>query len=71
MTQTIDALKGTDIIVEVNTRGLYQKKSLTTYPSPWVLVLLKTAGIPDYIKFRCASSGSTYSGIPGDRPPPE
>ncbi len=46
MTQTIDALKGTDIIVEVNTRGLYQKKSVTTYPSPWVLVLLKTAGIP-------------------------
>lgn len=46
MKQTIDTLKGTDIIVEVNTRGLYQKKSLTTYPSPWVLVLLKAAGIP-------------------------
>lgn len=46
MKQTIDELKGTNIIVEVNTRGLYQKKSLTTYPSPWVLVLLKAAGIP-------------------------
>ncbi len=46
MKQTIDTLKRTDIIVEVNTRGIYQKKSVTTYPSPWVLVLLKAAGIP-------------------------
>jgi histidinol-phosphatase (PHP family) len=44
--QTIDSLKGTNIIVEVNTRGLYQKKSATTYPSPWILAQIKAAGIP-------------------------
>jgi histidinol-phosphatase (PHP family) len=30
-----------DSIVEVNTRGVYQKKSPTTYPSPWILELIK------------------------------
>jgi len=44
--QTLDSLKGTGIIVEVNTRGLYQKKSTTTYPSPWILAQIKAAGIP-------------------------
>lgn len=44
--KTLDSLKGTDIIVEVNTRGLYQKKSATTYPSPWILAQIKAAGIP-------------------------
>lgn len=44
--QTLDSIKGTDIIVEVNTRGLYQKKSATTYPSPWILAQIKAAGIP-------------------------
>ena len=44
--QTLDSLKATGIIVEVNTRGLYQKKSTTTYPSPWILAQIKAAGIP-------------------------
>jgi len=44
--QTLDILKGTGIIVEVNTRGIYQKKTATTYPSPWILALIKAAGIP-------------------------
>lgn len=44
--QTLDSLKGTGIIVEVNTRGLYQKKSATSYPSPWILAQIKAAGIP-------------------------
>jgi histidinol-phosphatase (PHP family) len=44
--QIINSLKGTGIIVEVNTRGLYQRKSATTYPSPWILAQIKAAGIP-------------------------
>jgi histidinol-phosphatase (PHP family) len=32
--------------VEVNTRGIYQKKSATTYPSPWILELLQQENIP-------------------------
>lgn len=35
--QTLDVLAKTDCILEVNTRGIYQKKVTTPYPSPWVL----------------------------------
>lgn len=34
---TIEAIAETNTIVEVNTRGLYKKKSTTPYPSPWIL----------------------------------
>ncbi|MBI3221148.1 MAG: histidinol-phosphatase [Bacteroidetes bacterium] len=44
--ETIRAISKTAAIVEVNTRGLYQKKSDTTYPSPWILQLLLNANIP-------------------------
>jgi len=33
----LNLLDDTNLIVEVNTRGIYQKKSVTTYPSPWIL----------------------------------
>jgi len=35
--KTLALIKDSGAIVEVNTRGLYQKKSLTPYPSPWIL----------------------------------
>ncbi|HTE33792.1 MAG TPA: histidinol-phosphatase [Chryseolinea sp.] len=35
--QTLEAIARTNAIVEVNTRGLYQGKSTTPYPSPWIL----------------------------------
>ena len=35
--RTIDTIAETNTIVEVNTRGLYKKKSTTPYPSPWIL----------------------------------
>jgi histidinol-phosphatase (PHP family) len=44
--KTIDLIKESNAIVEVNTRGLYQKKSTTPYPSPWVLELLHSQNIP-------------------------
>jgi histidinol-phosphatase (PHP family) len=44
--KTLDVIKANGTIVEVNTRGLYQKKSATTYPSPWVLELLNKQNIP-------------------------
>jgi histidinol-phosphatase (PHP family) len=34
------------VIVEVNTRGIYQKKSATTYPSPWILEEIFKRQIP-------------------------
>ena len=44
--ETITAIRKAGSIVEVNTRGLYKGKSATTYPSPWVLERILTAGIP-------------------------
>jgi len=44
--KTIDLIKDSKTIVEVNTRGIYQKKSTTTYPSPWILELLHKKNIP-------------------------
>jgi histidinol-phosphatase (PHP family) len=46
VTDTIDVIKRTGPIVEVNTRGIYQKKSETTYPSPWIIELLFKNDIP-------------------------
>jgi histidinol-phosphatase (PHP family) len=43
---TLEAIKEAGCIVEVNTRGIYQKKSPDTYPSPWVLELMLSMGIP-------------------------
>lgn len=44
--KTIKSVQGTKIIVEVNTRGLYKKKSPTTYPSPWILEIIRDCKIP-------------------------
>lgn len=44
--KTIDLIGSTGAIVEVNTRGIYQKKSDTTYPSPWILTYLNKKNIP-------------------------
>ncbi len=44
--KTLDLVQESGIIVEVNTRGLYLKKSLSPYPSPWVLELILQKNIP-------------------------
>ena len=44
--KTIDLIHSSGAIVEVNTRGIYQKKTDTTYPSPWILELLHKKNIP-------------------------
>lgn len=44
--KTIREIKNSGCLVEVNTRGLYQKKSTTPYPSPWILEELCRQGIP-------------------------
>lgn len=43
---TLRTVRGTAIIVEVNTRGIYKKKSDTTYPSPWILERVLHYDIP-------------------------
>jgi histidinol-phosphatase (PHP family) len=43
---TLDAVAEAGCIVEVNTRGLYQNKTDTTYPSPWILQEILRKNIP-------------------------
>jgi histidinol-phosphatase (PHP family) len=43
---TLESIQQSGCIVEVNTRGVYQKKSATTYPSPWILELILQKKIP-------------------------
>ena len=44
--KTLALIKDSGVIIEVNTRGIYQKRSLTTYPSPWILEHICAMGIP-------------------------
>jgi len=43
---TLDAIAKAGCIIEVNTRGLYQNKTDTTYPSPWILQEICRKNIP-------------------------
>jgi histidinol-phosphatase (PHP family) len=43
--KTLDVIADAGIILEVNTRGIYKKKT-TTYPSPWVISMALEKDIP-------------------------
>lgn len=43
--KVLQTVAETNTIVEINTRGIYQQKSNTTYPSPWILELMKALNI--------------------------
>lgn len=44
--KTLEALRETASMVEVNTRGIYKKKSRQTYPSTWILERILRWNIP-------------------------
>jgi len=44
--KTLDSIERSGCVLEVNTRGIYQKKSSTTYPSPWILERIQAKNIP-------------------------
>ncbi|MBS1555110.1 MAG: histidinol-phosphatase [Bacteroidetes bacterium] len=44
--KTLQTIKLSDCIIEVNTRGIYQRKTADTYPSHWILELIHEANIP-------------------------
>jgi histidinol-phosphatase (PHP family) len=46
VSETLDLIAQKGTIVEVNTRGIYKKRSSTTYPGIEILKQLKTLGIP-------------------------
>lgn len=62
--KTIDAVFTSGAIVEVNTRGIYQKKSATTYPSPWILELLHEKRIPVTISSDAHHKGDLINYFP-------
>jgi histidinol-phosphatase (PHP family) len=43
---TLNRIQQAGAIIEVNTRGVYQKKSDTSYPSPWILEMIHDLKIP-------------------------
>ncbi|MBS1490717.1 MAG: histidinol-phosphatase [Bacteroidetes bacterium] len=43
---TLAEIKKAGAIIEINTRGVYQKKTDTPYPSPWVMELIRQNHIP-------------------------
>jgi histidinol-phosphatase (PHP family) len=44
--ETLNFIREKDLIVEINTRGIYKKRSNTTYPGLEILKKLKNLGIP-------------------------
>ena len=46
VSETLDLIKSREVIVEVNTRGIYKKRADTTYPGIEILRQIKTMGIP-------------------------
>jgi histidinol-phosphatase (PHP family) len=44
--KTLDAIANACVIVEVNTRGVYQRKCEVVYPSPWILAKILERNIP-------------------------
>jgi histidinol-phosphatase (PHP family) len=44
--KTLDVIEDSDCIVEVNTRGVYQRKCDVVYPSPWILEKILSRNIP-------------------------
>ncbi|MEL7533318.1 MAG: histidinol-phosphatase [Bacteroidota bacterium] len=42
---TLEVARDADVIVEINTRGLYKKRDGGTYPSPWIMEAMADMGI--------------------------
>lgn len=44
--ETLTLIKEKDLIVEVNTRGIYKKRSTDFYPATWLLPIMKEMNVP-------------------------
>ena len=44
--ETLTLIKEKDLIVEVNTRGIYKKRSSDFYPATWLLPIMKEMNVP-------------------------
>jgi len=62
--KTIELIHSSGVIVEINTRGIYQKKSDTTYPSPWIVEILHKKNIPVTISSDAHHSDDIINQLP-------
>lgn len=46
VSETLELIRQKNVIVEINTRGIYKKRSDTTYPGPAILEQISRMGIP-------------------------
>ena len=44
--ELIEVIQNTGVIVEINTRGIYKKRSEDLYPRQWILKILRERNIP-------------------------
>lgn len=51
--KTLDVIAQTNVIIEVNTRGLYKKKTTEPYPGKWILSEILKRNIPVMINSDC------------------
>ncbi len=63
--QTLKTAAAHGTIIEVNTRGLYKKKSDTTYPSPWILERILDLDIPVMVNSDAHHPGELTKGFSG------
>lgn len=64
ITRVVKEIKLTGSIVEINTRGIYQKKSADVYPSPWIIELLFENKIPVTINSDAHNPADIINGFP-------
>ncbi len=53
MMETLEVASKTGIIIELNTRGIYKKKTHDTYPSNWVVKEMASLKIPVIVNSDC------------------
>lgn len=64
ITRVVNEIKINGSIVEINTRGIYQKKTADVYPSPWIIELLFKNKIPVTINSDAHHPTDIINGFP-------
>lgn len=64
MRKTLDTIAANGCIIEINTRGLYQKKTTTTYPSPWLWPEIQKRNIPITLNSDAHLASDLTNGFP-------
>lgn len=63
--KTLDVIQKSGAILEVNTRGIYKKKTSELYPSKWILEYVKDMEIPICLNSDCHHPNEITKGFEG------